>query len=304
MRRVLTAVAVGGAAALILAGCGKPAGVDGDLLDDWAALPSPTSFTPPSGTCYAADFADTAYLSAFDPVDCSENHRVETVHVGKFEGKAASRSSPPRPGSAEFRQAYAECDAKTEEYVGGAWRTARLWMGVALPSEQAWAGGARWFRCDVTEVTNVEDNGDTATRSASLRDALKEASSPLRLGCYTVKLGRDNAIDTMTPTDCRKPHNAEFAGVWTADADVSYPRRDADWDRFHTSCRRVIARYVGLPDDGNLVYRTGVISLPGASSDWEAGNRGVRCYLWLSGRTVSSSLKGAGPESMPIQYDE
>ncbi|PZM97477.1 MAG: hypothetical protein DIU79_02525 [Actinobacteria bacterium] len=301
MRRVVTAVALGGAAALMLAGCGKPAGVDGNLVDDWAAFPTPSSFTPPPATCYAADFADTAYLSAYDPVDCSEEHRVETVHVGTFEGRAAARDKPPRPGSAEFRSAYAECDAKTEEYVGGAWRTARLWMGVALPSEQAWAGGARWFRCDVTEVTNVEDSGDTATRSSSLRDALK-GSSPLRLGCYSVKLGRDNTIDTMTATACDKPHNAEFAGVWTA-PDIPYPRQTSDWDRFHQACRSVIARYVGLPDDGNLIYRTGVISLPGASSDWEAGNRGVRCYLWLSNRTVNTSLKGAGPNSMPIQTE-
>ncbi|SDY11680.1 Septum formation [Micromonospora pattaloongensis] len=302
MRRWLTAVALGGAAALLLTACGKPAGVDGALTDDWAAVPSPKSFTPPAGTCYAADFADTAYLSAFDPVDCATSHRVETVHVGTLGGSAGKRSTPPPVGSAELRAAYAECDAKTAQYVGGAWRTGRLWMGMALPSAAAWAGGSRWFRCDVTEVTTIEDNGDTATRTASLRNALKAPSSPLRLGCYAIKLAKDDSIDTMPATSCAKPHNGEFAGVWKA-PDIAYPTKDADWSRFHNECRSVIARYAGLPDDGNLKYRVGVISLPGGSGDWKAGNRGVRCYLWLSDRTVTKPLKGAGAGALPIQYE-
>jgi hypothetical protein len=172
---------------------------------------------------------------------------------------------------------------------------------VALPSTPAWTGGSRWFRCDVTELTNVEDNGDTATRTTDLRDVLKK-SSPLSLGCYAIKLAKDDSIDTMPAANCGKPHNGEFAGVWTA-PETPYPTKDADWSPFHDECRKVIAKYVGLPNDGNLKYRTGVISLPGGSGDWKAGNRGVRCYLWLSGRTVSTSLKGAGAAALPIQYE-
>ncbi|GAA4680018.1 septum formation family protein [Phytohabitans rumicis] len=302
MRRWIAAMALGGAAALALSGCGNPAGVDGDLTDDWTAVAEPKSFVPPAEVCYSADYAETAYLSSFSPVDCASSHRLETVFVGEFSGAAASRTTPPAKGSAEVRTAYAECDAKTKEYVGSDWRNGRLWLGVVVPSPQAWTGGARWFRCDVTEVANVEDNGDTSSRTGSIRDVLK-AASPLSLTCYSVKLAKDSSIDTMPAAACNKAHNSEFAGVWNA-PDTTYPSKSAEWDRFHNECRKVIAKFAGVPNDGNLKYRTGVVSLPGSEAEWKDGNRGVRCYLWLSERTVNRSMKGAGTNGLPIQYED
>ncbi|MDQ7906959.1 septum formation family protein [Phytohabitans sp. ZYX-F-186] len=300
MRRWIAAIALGGATALLLSACSNPAGVDGDLTDDWAAVPEPKPFVPPAEVCHSGDFAEVAYLSSFNPVDCASPHRLETVYVGQFTGAAASASAPPAKGSPEIRTAFAECDAKTKEYLGADWRTARLWMGVVLPSPQAWAGGSRWFRCDVTEVTNAEDSGYTTSRSGSVKGALKSAS-PLSLGCFQVTLARDSSIDTMPATACTKDHNSEFAGVYSA-PDGSYPSKSADWDKMHNECRKVIAKFAGVPNDGNLKYRTGVVSLPANDDDWTNGNRGVRCYLWLSERKVNRSLKGAGPNGLPIQY--
>lgn len=38
---------------------------------------------------------------------------------------------------------------------------------------------------------------------------------------------------------------------------------------------------------------------------WKAPDRpyprGVRCYLWLSDRTVTASLAGAGPAGLPVR---
>jgi len=301
MRRWTAAFAVGGALALGLTGCGLPAGVDGELTNSWQPIPEPSPFVPPAEVCHPGDFAETAYLSSYSPVDCSAPHRVETVHVGTFGAEAAEATAPPAQGSPEIRVAYAECDSATSEYVGADWRLGRLWVGVAVPSPAAWEGGARWFRCDVTEVTNVEDNGGTASRTASLRDELAEPS-PLHLTCYAVRNDDNGAIDTMPAEECDEPHNAEFAGVWQA-PDIEYPTRDRDWNQFHTECRKVIGRYADVPLDGNLQFRTGVISLPGGAAEWAAGNRGVRCYLWLDERNVERSLKDVGTEGLPIQYE-
>lgn len=300
MRRWIAALAVGGAATLALSACGNPAGVDGDLSDDWKAVAEPQPFTPTAESCHESDYAETAYLSSYEPVECATTHRLETVHVGTFVDAAAGLSAPPGKDSAEIKAAFAECDTKTKEYVGSDWRNGRLRLGVSLPSAQAWSGGARWFRCDVTEVTNVEDNGDTAARTGTLKGVLK-AASPLSLGCYSVKLAKDSSIDTMPAAECAKDHNSEFAGVWTA-PDGAYPTKSADWDKFHNECRKVIAKYAGVPNDGNIKYRTGVVSLPGSEDEWKGGNRGVRCYLWLSERTVNRSMKGAGPNGLPIRY--
>jgi len=301
MRRWTAAAALSGATALLLSGCGLPAGVDGKLLDDWASIAEPTPFVPSADVCHGGDFAETAYLASFNPVDCSAPHRVETVHVGTFDDAVAERTAPPAQGAPEIRAAYAECDARIKEYVGGDWRLGRLWIGVALPSPPAWEGGARWFRCDAIEATNVEDNGGTASRTGSLRDAMA-SSSPLHLTCYAVKTDSDDAIDTMPAEDCGKAHNAEFVGIWTA-PDIGYPAREEDWNRFHAECRKVIAAYTDVPADDDLQYRTGVVSLPSGEAEWAAGDRGVRCYLWLNERTVNKSLKGAGTSALPIQYE-
>lgn len=302
MRRWIAAIALGGATALTFSGCGNPAGVDGDLTDDWVAVSEPKPFVPPAEVCHSGDYSDVAYLSSFNPVDCATSHRLETVHVGEFTGGAASASAPPKKGSPEIRAAYAECDAKAKEFVGSDWRNGRLWLGIVLPSPQAWTGGSRWFRCDITEVNNVEDNGDTTSRTGSVKGALKTAS-PLSLGCYQVKLARDSSIDTMPGIQCTRDHNSEFAGVYSA-PEGAYPSKSTDWDKLHNECRKVIAKYAGVPNDGNLKYRTGVVSLPGNADEWEGGNRGVRCYLWLSERKVNRSLKGAGTTGLPIQYEK
>lgn len=300
MRRWLAAVVYVGAVGLLLAGCGRPAGVDGALVDDWGPLPEPTSFTPAAGVCLAGAFADTAYLSAFNPVECAVNHRTETVHVGTFTGAAGQRVAPPPATSPQRRAAFAECNRKATEYVGGEWRSARLQLGVATPSAAAWRGGARWFRCDLAEVSNLEDDGPTVTSTGSFKGVLK-SRSPLRLGCYSVNLTRDGSIDTMPAIDCGRRHNSEFAGVWKA-PDIPYPSKKSDWDRFYAGCRKVIAKYVGVPADGNLHARTGVVALPNGRGDWAAGNRGVRCYLWLSDGKLTKSLKGAGSAGLPIRY--
>jgi hypothetical protein len=60
---------------------------------------------------------------------------------------------------------------------------------------------------------------------------------------------------------------------------------------------------VGVPVDANLEFRTGVVSLPGGPDVWAAGDRGVRCYLWLDAAKLTASLKGKGPKAMPVQYE-
>lgn len=300
MRRWLAAVLASCMAGPALTGCGAPAGLDGDLTDDWGSIGDPQAFVPPTGVCYPDDFAETAYLSSFSPVDCTSAHRFETVHVGAFGGAAAGLAAPPAPGSAELRTAFGECDASATGYVGDNWRAGRLWLGVATPSPAAWTGGARWFRCDLLEVNSVEDDGDPVTRTATLKGALA-GPSPLRLGCYGVNLDAKGEVTTVTPAACAAKHNSEFAGVWMA-PDVPFPAKRSDWERFYTACRTVIAGYVGLPADAYVQFRTGVLALPGGQAEWKAGNRGVRCYLWLRNRSLSRSMKGAGPAGLPIQY--
>lgn len=286
---------------LVAAGCGNPGHVDGDLTNDWGAMAPATGFEPMADTCHLANFATAGPRATYEEVDCGVQHRTETVFVGTYTGTAADAEQPPSETSTGAAAAYQTCDQKVSAYVGGPWRTARLWIGVTHPSSAAWTGGSRWFRCDVVELDSIEDNGALVERQGSLRGALA-VGSELELGCYAIKLSGAGAIDTMPQAPCTAKHNAEFAGVWDAPADASYPKGDNAWEAFHDGCRTVVAGWAGVPDDKNLQYRTGVVSLPGNADVWAQGDRGVRCYLWLDGADLTTSMKGKGTKALPVQY--
>ncbi|AGZ46531.1 septum formation family protein [Actinoplanes friuliensis] len=297
--RALLGLAV--ALTVLLGGCGNPGGVDGNLTNGWAAIGAPTGFTPVAETCHLANFSTFGARATYEEVDCKLKHRTETVYVGKYPSPAAEAADPPAPDSAGARAAYRICDLKTTVYVGAPWRTSRLWIGVTQPTRAAWTGGARWYRCEALVSSSVEDDGGLVQRVGSLQNALKAPKSPLLLTCYNVLLDQDGKIGTMPSTACAAKHNAEFVGVWDA-GDLAYPENSKDWDKFHDGCRSLIASYVEVPDDADLQYRAGVISLPGGDDVWELGDRGVRCYLWLDQATLTASLKGKGPTAMPVQY--
>lgn len=296
MRRTRRTLSTAVLAVALLAGCAGSTGSDGDLTDDWKPMAAPGPFVPPAGVCQVADFTDPVTLAAFAPVDCGVPHRVETAYVGTF--PPAVTAAPP-VDSAAMRAAFADCDTRASGYVGDDWRAGRLRLGVALPSKVGWASGARWYRCDLTELDTVEQAAKTVLRTGSLRDALKGAS-PLRLGCQDARTGRELGVRRLVPADCAKPHNAEFVGVWKA-PDKPYPVKPADWAPIYTGCRSVLARYTGLPVDDDLRFRTDVVVRPPGPGRWKVGDRGVRCHLWLSDRTVTRSLKGVGPAGLPVR---
>lgn len=301
MRRWLTGLALTGVVALLASGCGRPGGVDGELTDDWPAISAPVPFVPAPGTCHAGDFRPVTELEAYQPVGCDTDHRTETIHVGTFAGAAATRSAPPAAGTADLEGAYAECDAKARQFLGDDWRAGRLWLGVSTPSKPAWSGGARWYRCDLVETVTVENPGRSVNRRASLRDALTDADSPLRLGCFAVTLARTGKVEKMPGIGCSDPHNSEFVGAWTAPRSVRYPDADRDWLPIYDGCYQRVAAYTGVPNDRNLRSRSGVVTVPASPEDWRSGDRGVRCYLWVEGGRFTRSLKGVGPGGLPVQ---
>ncbi|MGW1061250.1 septum formation family protein [Micromonospora sp. NBC_01412] len=295
MRRWWTAVAVGAGAAVALTGCGTPAGVDGDLADDWRAMAAPTQFVPAAGTCHTA-FSDVGYLSGYNPVDCGTTHRVETIHVGTLTGPAAELSAPPPAGSAGIKTIRAECDREVNKAVGADWRGGRLFLSTVFPSRQAWEGGARWFRCDLNEVESVDDSS-VVPRSGSLKGALT-GSSTLVYRCFNPKLVKDD-IKSMAPTPCTSKHRSEFVGVYRA-PDVAYNQLDKNRLRIHRGCRSLIASYAKVPDNSDLQYRAGTIFYHPSEEEWKDGGRGVQCFLWVD-RNLTRSVKGAGAKLLPVQ---
>lgn len=262
-----------------------------DLTDGWALPPAATTFRPAAGMCHET-LAATGSIDDYRPVGCDELHVAETYHVG------AEPDDPvaPSEGSAGSRAAYRECSDEAAGYLGGPWRRARIGVHVTWPSREAWAGGARWFRCDVTQ-SDLDGQSDTG-RTASLKGALTGAS-PLRLGCFNPTVDKDN-VRTMTPVSCTRRHRAEFVGLWTG-PDIPYAEQSKDRTRSAAGCRSAIAAYTGVPDDGDIQYRSGWISFNPTKTEWLQGERRVRCFLWFSDRTLNRSLKDAGPSALPVR---
>jgi hypothetical protein len=294
MRRWLTAVALGAVTALAVAGCGTPAGVDGDLTDDWAAIGEPKAFVPAAGVCHLR-FQEIGYLSSYEPVDCAQPHLIETVHVGSFAGGNAQGAAPPGAGSPGHHAAHGECDRRAQDLLGADWRSARLVLRVVVPSSAAWNGGSRWFRCDMSEIDNLDD-AEWVERTGSLKGVLA-AASPLSYGCFTPKLANDE-VEEMIPVACDKPHRSEFAGIYLA-PDTSLEAFEKNSAAVHKGCVAVIARFAKVPNDRNIRYRTGSIFYNPGEDEWAAGDRGVKCFLWVD-RNLTRSMKGAGPQGLPI----
>ena len=290
MRRwlaVFTAVAM---AMLSAAGCTTPTG-GRDVTDGWSMIGAATPFQPASGTCHET-LDQIGSVETYQPIGCDQLHISETFHLGTAENAPVA----PGAGSAQAQQAYAECAAKAVEFLGGPWRGARIAVHLIWPSRNAWTTGSRWFRCDVTEA----DLGGAAdaSRTGSLAGALKGAS-PLRLGCFNPTV-ENASVRTMTSVSCTAKHQAEYVGLWTG-PEISYARQAKDRSRTATGCRSAIARYTDLPDDADLPYRIGWISYNPTRTEWQLGERRVRCFLWFRDRTLTRSLKDAGPAALPVR---
>ncbi|NES30471.1 hypothetical protein GCE86_05225 [Micromonospora terminaliae] len=294
MRRWLLALALAGTATVALTGCVPPHRADGDLTDDWAALPAPRLFVPATDACLPRLTA-VVQAATYETVDCAGSHLAESVHVGTFTGPAA-QGARPEPGSPALRTARAECDQRAREVIGGDWHTARLTLNIALPPVTAWVAGARWFRCDLAETDSI-DNTRPINRAGSLRGAMV-GDSPLVHRCFDPKLIGEN-LNYMAPVLCTEPHRAEFVGV--------FEERDMSWADFtraapqvHRRCMALIAAFAAVPNNADLPYRAGSIFYPPSQREWEEGDRGVRCFLWSDDRRLTRSVRGAGPAGLPV----
>jgi hypothetical protein len=293
-------VALGGALIVTLAACADlPEGVDGDLTGGWDELPDPSTFRPAAQVCHEEAYSPVASVEHYRPVDCDRPHLVETVHVAAFTGEAGDREAPPAPDDWEWRAAFAQCEEQAAEFLGAEHRYGRIWLGVGVPSQEAWDSGARWFRCDLSELEAV--SGEPVMREGSLAGALADRDAALRLGCFQVNV-EDGLVAEKIPVACDEPHQAEFVGTWRA-PDGSYPdAEDSDAvDRVYTGCRSRIAAYTDVPDDGDVRFRVGTIVDWMSSQDWEAGDRAFRCYLWVSDGELTTSLRGAGTDELPVR---
>jgi hypothetical protein len=289
-RRWLAAPALLVAGGLALAGCSKPAGVDGNLTNDWPAMAEAKAAVPETGVCYDVEY-DINWSGPFNPVDCAKTHHTETTYVGTFTGADASRSTPPLSGSTGRRTAFEGCMKNTSDYLGGDFHTASIFLGLVLPSSNAWKGGARWFRCDAVHYEDPDDDNEVTT--GSVKDGLK-GDAPLAFPCVNVvEDGTTYIGDNTPPVPCSGSHSAEFVGIYTAPDTPWITDSTKRSDLARKNCWEKVYAYVGAR---SLSQYIGLIWQNFSQDDWDLGDRSVRCwaYAYTPTHKFGESVKGIG----------
>src|SRR5690348_533234 len=272
--------AVGALCVLALGACGdRPAGLDGDLTDDWRPMAAATPFRPQAGVCHT-DLVQSATVDNDAPVPCAESHLAETVAVVTI-GKQSA--------------AFGACSTAASAFLGGDWRTGWVVLQPVLPGKAAWSGGGRWVRCDVAETSPVD--GALVHRAGSLKGSVR-AGGRLRMGCADPTV-RGDTVTEMRPMACPRTHTAEFAGLFTTTRARS---SDLSSDEVAKGCDRAIAAFAGIADDDSLPSRVGWLGFPPDDTAWQMGDRSIRCFLWLNGEKMTGSYRGAGPGKLKIHY--
>lgn len=285
------AAVLGVAVTISLAGCGKPGGVDGDLINGWPAFAKAVTPTPKVGACYDSDYAPIWY-GEFKTLPCDQSHQAETAYVGTFTGSDAQRASPPSADSPSRKAAYAQCVKGATDYLGGDWHNAYVWLGLVIPSTAAWHGGARWYRCDLMATGDVERS--TTSNLTSVKDGLR-GDKPLAITCINTIETKSGGVQSETPTTCAKPHNGEFVGTATA-ASTAWPGDKGAQQQAEKACEAKVAKYMGF--SGNRVANqwVGWLFFWPPQSDWEMGDRSFMCfaYAFTDSKKMTGSVKGLG----------
>src|SRR5258705_69599 len=171
--------------------------------------------------------------------------------------------------------AYRQCGTGAVNYLGDDFHLGLFDMYLVLPSDNAWSGGAPWFRCDIVRFRDAE-RGDLAD-TGSVKDGLRGVR-PMVLTCTTVTDdGKGNFTDEQL-TDCAKPHNSELAGLYTA-PNIPWPG-DAKTRKNMASkgCEGVVARFLG--------FTSGTVDSPYLGWEfsgfrdrdlWNLGDRPIQC---------------------------
>lgn len=277
---------------LLLAGCGKPAGVDGNLMNGWPVMGAAHLRIPHPGDCFdnVTEENSGVWDSGEQITSCASPHYTETAYVGQLTG-----AEPVVPDS-DAKQAYATCMDEAATYLGAAdYHTERVYLAMILPTPTDWASGAHWFRCD---LSTVDPSGDYQRFSASVHGDATGSRAQAQ-GCDQMTDDGKHVIVTDVAVVCAAGHNTEFAGLTTTTLQGAYDETALN-QAGDDDCEGVIAKYLGL--SGGKVTNTAIGWVWGRPSKdaWNLGDRTLKCWadIW-TGNTINNthytgSVKGIG----------
>jgi hypothetical protein len=251
------------AAALVLSAC---------TGSSPAEAPDTVAEVPEVGTCRVLEPADVAEpVDTSETVDCAEPHTAETYAVGQL---------PERFREAEWDDrrlgafAYDRCTTTFMRFLGATesmvLRTLVSWAWFR-PSEDAWAEGARWYRCDVVGGTEASE------ALLELPETAKGLMLPEPPDDYMACVAGD-AVVGAPRVPCSEPHQwRAVTAIKVGEPDDPYPGDRLVEVTTRDYCADSVSAWLDYPLQYTFAYTWF------HEAEWTAGNRLSVCWARTEG---------------------
>ncbi len=233
-----------------------------------AAADDPDSATlPVLRACHVLTPKDTAEATSDAAgVACAEPHTAETFAVGTFPAAYASAAYDDRGLG---RYIYRTCDPGLAKFLGSddsEVERSRLSWAWFRPSEQAWAKGARWYRCDVVGGSDEATSYDPLPTEA--KNLLGGAPLDRWMQCA------EGRTVNSAKVACSEPHDwRAVTTIKLGQPDDPYPGDRLVQIRSQQYCSDSVGAWLNYPTKdfryGMTIYH---------QAEWKAGNRRTVCW--------------------------
>ncbi len=240
------------------------------------------------GSCYAYRAAVLKAVSTSAPaVECSAEHTAETYYIGTLPETFGIPSKAPQ---AKQLSAGQPCTiAAMNSYLGMPDRAlpSRFLTVVLFPTDDQWAGGERWLRCDVVLQGGLELKPFTGTAAALV------AATPLVQFDFCTP-GSPNARATAA-YPCLTPKKN---WIKVLDQDLGGPGSSFPGTTTVERKTRALCEKQGKKWSGGQKY-PGWWAIWPTSVGWKQGKRSAQCFV-----PYSQYLKAITPPPAPTPAPE
>jgi hypothetical protein len=223
------------------------------------------------GSCRVLSPDDvTAPTNSSRTVACTEPHTAETYAVGQLPGSFGDADyDDPKVGA----WAYSTCSSKFKSFLSAddslMMRTIVSWAWFR-PSEEAWADGARWYRCDV--VGGGEQSKDFVELPTTAKGLLLGKPKDRWLVCAA-----GPTVSGSVKVPCTQPHDwRAVTTISLGDKDDEYPGDRAVEVKTRDFCSKSVGAWLNYPVDYDYGYTWF------HKAEWEAGNRRSVCWAKMN----------------------
>jgi Septum formation len=238
--------------------------------------------TPRVGDCWRVTYADAAQSEDWEgsgAVSCSAKHESYTYAVTKLTGKYTGSwlDSKGNPRSDVDTAAFEACRARQKTLLPAITpKEALFYPTYYVPSVAQWNGGARWVRCDMTEIKVGSDiaKPKLTTLPAKFADLVKRVgTNPKRFAlCENDPANNGPDGEHTMYADCTRPADWTFLLRLSLPGGTSapYPGSASLTQLGTTKC----AAAVTAPEGNDLFAKT-----PSQTAWVQDGVRTLDCWL-------------------------